>query len=52
MSAGPSPSGRKRPFISAVFGQLERPLSGKADIQPGARENRFPNDRFPPETGH
>ncbi len=26
-------SGRKRPFISLVFAVLERPLSGKADIQ-------------------
>jgi len=31
---------------------IERPLLGKGDIEPGALENRFPNDRFPPETGH
>ena len=44
--------GRKRPFDSAYFRVSERPLSGKADVPPGALENRFANDRFTPETGH
>ena len=44
--------GRQRTLISLEYWSYERPLSGKADIQLGALENRFPNDRFPPETGH
>jgi hypothetical protein len=43
--------GRKRPFISLVFAVLERPLSGKADIQPETSEIGFPNDRYTLQSG-
>ncbi len=44
--------GRKRPFISAVFEQIQRPLSGKADIQNLAVEICVLRDRFTLGSGH
>ena len=47
-----SASGRKRPLISVVFAVLERPLSGKGDIQNDATETPLANDRFTVGSGH
>ncbi len=47
-----SASGRKRPPISANFQQIERPLSGKADIKPETPEIESENVRFTPGSGH
>ena len=44
--------GRKRTVILLIFGRSERPLLGKADIQPEAREIGSTNDRFTPASGH
>jgi hypothetical protein len=33
------------------FIELERPLSGQADVQPETLEIGLPNDRFTPESG-
>ena len=43
---------RKRPVKLMFFIASERPLSGKADIQPGACEIGFANGRFTPASGH
>jgi hypothetical protein len=42
--------GRKRPDNLTIFLRAERPLSRKADIQPGVPEIGLPNGRFPPES--
>ncbi len=42
--------GRKRPLKTVDFEHSERPLSGKADIQPETSEIGLPNDRYAPQT--
>ena len=46
-----SACGRKRPLKSAVFGQLERPLLRKADIQIREMKNRELKGRNTPGSG-
>ncbi len=47
-----SASGRKRSLKTAIFQALERPLSGKGDIQNDATETPLANDRFTLQSGH
>ncbi len=44
--------GRKLPLITSIFKQIERPLSGKADIQILVSEKSLRNDRYAPESRH
>ncbi len=51
-AAATSAIGRKRTLKTAIFQALERPLSGKGDIQNDANETPLANDRFTLQSGH
>jgi hypothetical protein len=44
--------GRKQTVKIAYIGRIERPLLGKADIQPGTLENGLLSGCFTPDSRH
>ncbi len=44
--------GRKLPLTTSIFKQIERPLSGKADVQILDFEKSLRNDRYAHGSGH